>query len=117
MLRRGLMPGLLVASLLLVPATTHALILRLTPLGDVLKEGQYICVANVEKLYPEKPAAVLVVTEDLKGKLPFRRLPVNLAGDAEGKKLDHPAQILKRLAPDLPVVLFANHFGKNLIVF
>src|SRR5262249_20922736 len=54
----------------------------------------------------EKLTAVLLVEDDLKGKFPVRRLPVNLTGDQEAKKDNHTPQLLKRLAPKLPVVLF-----------
>src|SRR5262249_53169603 len=78
------------------------------PLRTVLKEQEFICVARVERVDPKRPAVVLVVEDDLKGKLPFRRLPVNLTGDVLAKKHKHSAQMLKRLAPKLPLVLFAN---------
>jgi outer membrane protein assembly factor BamB len=108
---------LLGAALFLTAPRAGAVITRLTSLGEVLKEQQYICVARVEKLDPKRPAAVLVVAEDLKGKLPFRRLPVNLRGDSEAKKHDDVRRRLRRLAPDLPLVLFANRRGKRLTVF
>jgi outer membrane protein assembly factor BamB len=101
--------------LLAVPA--HAVIMVLTPLSDILKGQQYICVAKVEMLDPERPLIKLTVTEDLKGKLPFRRLSVLLKGDAEAKKHGQVKQMLKRLAPDLPLVLFADQRGKQLTVY
>jgi outer membrane protein assembly factor BamB len=103
--------------LLLSAQPALAVITRLTPLGEVLKEQQFICVAKVEKLDREGPTAVLVVSDDLKGKLPYRRLPVKLVGDSDAKELGHTPQLLKRLAPDLPVILFANQRGKRLTVF
>ncbi|MFN4260060.1 MAG: PQQ-binding-like beta-propeller repeat protein [Gemmataceae bacterium] len=103
--------------LMLTASSSDAVIMRLTPLADVLKEGQYICVAKVEKLYPEKPALVLVAHDDLKGKLPVRRLLVNLEGDSEARKDDHSQKLIKRLAPELPVILFANQRGQRLTVF
>jgi outer membrane protein assembly factor BamB len=96
--------AILLALLAATPA--HALIVRLIPLRDVLAEQQFIVVARVDSVDPNRPAAVFVVEEDLKGKFPFRRLPVNLTGDAEAKKLDHTPQLLKRLAPKVPLVLF-----------
>jgi outer membrane protein assembly factor BamB len=95
----------------------HGVITALTPLSKILKEQPFICVVKVESLDPKQPAAILAVTDDLKGKLPFRRLPVKLTGDTDARKLDEPAQLLRRLAPDLPVVLFANKRGKLLTVF
>jgi outer membrane protein assembly factor BamB len=111
---RGLLLG---AALVLAGPSAFAVITRLTPLSEILKDQQYICLARVDKLDPQKPAVVLSVAEDFKGKLPYRRLPVNLKGDSEARKHDHVAQLLKRLAPDLPVILFANPRGKRLTVF
>jgi outer membrane protein assembly factor BamB len=107
--------------LALLPALTGpaalAVITRLTPLGEVLKEEQYICLARVDKLDAEKRLAVLAVKEDLKGQLPCRRMTVHLKGDSEGKKEAQVPKLLKRLAPELPIVLFANQFGKRLTIF
>jgi outer membrane protein assembly factor BamB len=109
---------LLGVALALTGPLAHGVITRLLPLGGVLKEMQYICVARVEKLDPDRPAMILTVAEDLKGKLPFRRLPVNLKGDTGARKAKEVPQLLKRLAPDLPLVLFANHEpGKQVTVF
>jgi hypothetical protein len=82
-------------------------------LKKVLAESQYIVLAKVDQMYPDKPAMILTVGEDLKGKSPFRRLPTNLKGDAEAEKLKHVPQLLSRLGPDLPLVLFINHSEKN----
>jgi outer membrane protein assembly factor BamB len=110
----GLVLG--IGLLLLAPAV-NAVIMRLTPLRDALAENEFISMARVEKLAPDKPAAVLIVTEELKGKFPFRRLPVNLTGDKEAAKERHTPQLLKRLAAELPLVLFANQRGKRVTVF
>jgi outer membrane protein assembly factor BamB len=109
---------LLAALLLLVGAgIAHAVITALTPLDSVLKDAKYICMATVETVDGTKPAAVFVVDDDLKGKFPVRRLLINMTGDAEAKKGDHTAQILKRLAPKLPVVLFATEIDKKYVLF
>lgn len=50
------------------------------PLKGVLKGQQYILVAKVEKVHPDKPAMMLKVDEILKGKPPFEKLPINLTG-------------------------------------
>ncbi|MCI0460878.1 MAG: PQQ-binding-like beta-propeller repeat protein [Gemmataceae bacterium] len=89
-----------------------ALITRPIPLRLVLAENKFICVARVETLDPNRPSAVLTIAEDLKGTITYRRLPVNLTGDAEAKKLNHTPQLLKRLAPQLPVILFVNQREK-----
>jgi outer membrane protein assembly factor BamB len=105
-------------ALAFAPSLALALITRLTPLASVLKEMPYVCMARVDKLDAGRPAVVLSVTEDLKGKLPFRRLTVGLQGDSEARKGKQTPQLLKRLAPDLPLVLFVSHEpGKQVMVF
>lgn len=91
----------------------QAVITRLTPLKEVLGAEQFIFLAKVEKLDPERPALVLTVESDLKEKVPCRRLPVNMTGDSEAKKDSHTQIIFKRLAVDLPVVVFASKRGKQ----
>jgi len=92
--------------LLLAETPAHAFITTLTPLQDILKQSKFIVTAKVESVDADKPALVLVVDEDLKGKISLRKLPVLLKGDAEAKKRDHVPQILKRVAPKLQLVLF-----------
>lgn len=110
----GVLLGLV---LTLSGSLAHAVITSLTPLSLVIEQQHYICVAAVEKLYPEKPGMVLKVNDDLRGKLPCRRLSVILQGDSYAQKNKHTPQLLKRLAPELPVLLFANQAGTKLIVF
>ncbi len=86
-------------------------ITALTPLKAFLSDSQFIAVVKVEKLLPEKPAMILTVAEELKGKTPFSRLRVNLTGDKEAEKEKHLPQLLKRLAPELSLVLFINKRG------
>jgi outer membrane protein assembly factor BamB len=99
--------------LMLIGSQARALITDLLPLRRVLNEQQYIFMAKVEKIDPEKPAMVLTVEEDLKGKVTFRRLPVKLTGDKQAEEHKHLPQLLKRLAPDLPVVIFAGKRTKR----
>jgi outer membrane protein assembly factor BamB len=94
----------------------EAVITRLTPMREVL-ESQFIVTLKVDSLHPDRPAAVFVVDEDLKGKAPFRRLAVNLKGDSEAEKEKHTPQLLKRLAPRLPLVLFVNRRGNRFTAF
>ena len=103
-----------VFALLTATAAAFAVIMALLPLQTIIRSSQYIVVAKVDKLYPEKPAMLLAVDEDLKGKLPFRKLPVHLKGDTEADKLNHVPQLLKRLANDLPIVLFIEEKDKKL---
>lgn len=105
---RGL---LIAAALTLSTSTAWAVITALLPLQDVIRSSHYIVVAKVEKFYPEKPAMLLHVDEDLKGKMPFRKLGVHLKGDSEAEKLKHVPQLLKRLGPDLPLILFVEDKG------
>jgi outer membrane protein assembly factor BamB len=92
--------------LFLTEMQVHAFVTTLTPLQNVLKQSTFIVTASIESVDAENPALVLVVDEDLKGKSPLRKLPVILKGDAEAKKRDHVPQILKRVAPKMPLVLF-----------
>src|SRR5262245_45403031 len=105
------------AALALFASLAHGVIKVLTPLKSFVADSQFIVVAKVDKLYPEKPALILTVSDDLKGKLPYRRLPINLVGDSEAKKEKHVPALLKRLAPDLPVILFVHQRGKALTTF
>ncbi len=91
-----------------------AVIMALLPLQTVIRSSQYIVVAKIEKVYPEKPAMLLNVEDDLKGKLPYRKLPVHLKGDSEADKLNHVPQLLKRLANDMPIILFVEEKDKKL---
>ncbi len=92
--------------LLLMETPAQALITALTPLQSILNQSTFIVAAKVESVDADKPALVLVVEENLKGKSLLHKLPVLLKGDAEAKKKDHVPQILKRVAPKLPLVLF-----------
>ncbi|MFO0969656.1 MAG: PQQ-binding-like beta-propeller repeat protein [Gemmataceae bacterium] len=102
--------------LLLLAGAGHAVIKALLPLESLLGNSHYVFVAKVEKFFADKPAMVLNVVDDLKGKAPFRRMPVNLAADKEADKKFQP-EILKRLGDDLEVVFFVNHRGKQLTTF
>ena len=103
--------SLAAVGLLVVALPAPAVILKLTPLKEVLDGEQLIFVATVEKLDPDKPAVVLKVAEKLKGEAPFETLPVNLTGDAEAKKGGHTKVILDRLDPARKVVVFATKDG------
>jgi outer membrane protein assembly factor BamB len=83
-----------------------AVIKTTTPLAFYLDQGQYIFVAKIDKFYPEKPALVFVVKEDLKGKVDYRRLPAVVRIDREALNENYVPQIMKRLAVDQEVVLF-----------
>src|SRR4051794_31108663 len=84
---------------LIAVESAQALITLPLPLKAILAENKFICVLRVDKIDPQRPGVVFLVDEDLKGKLPYRRLPVNLTGDTDAKKLNHTAELLKRLTP------------------
>ncbi len=102
---------------LLAPAPAWALITTPTPLTGVLKENQFICIAVVEKIDPAKPGMVLAVDEVLKGKPPFKKLAVNLTGDADSQKKKETPLLLKRVAPKLPLLLFVRQNEKDFTAF
>jgi hypothetical protein len=97
-----------------VPAA-YGVITVLLPLRDVVQQANFICVAKVGQFLPDKPAMVLTIHDDLRGKSPFRKMPVLLQGNDEAKKLNHVPQLLKRLAPDLPLVMFITDRKEQLL--
>src|SRR5713101_7867055 len=113
----GIGTGIWLVIICLLGSRAEAVITALYPLKDVLATGQYIFMAKVDKLDPDKPALILEVGEKLKGHPPFAKLPINLTGDSEGQKSKHTPQLLKRLEADLPVVVFVNQRGNRYEAF
>lgn len=109
-----LFPGLV---LLFSAQPAWAFITDKWPLKDHLATEQYIFIAKVASLHPEKPGIVLTVAEDLKGKIPCRRLPINMKGDRQGEEKKHTPQLFKRLAVDLPVLVFSSKQDKLYVAF
>jgi outer membrane protein assembly factor BamB len=105
------------AVVLLLSLDAEAVITRLTPLREVLNSEQLIFTVKVEKIDAEKPAVMLRLENTLKGQVPFQKLPVNLTGDSEGQRDQHSAKLLKRLAKDLDLVMFASKRGKRYTAF
>jgi outer membrane protein assembly factor BamB len=103
--------------LLVAGSTAPALVKNLLHLQDILDSQEMIFVATVKSHDPAKPAVVFETGEALKGKVLFGRMPVNMTGDTYGQKEKHPEQIMKRLAPDLRVVMFVNKKGKDYLAF
>ncbi len=95
--------------LLLSGQSAGAFIERLTPLGDLLEDSDHICLARTESVSAEKSLAVFQVVEDLKGRTPVRTLRVHLTGDKE----KHVPHLLKRIAPQVPVVFFLTRVDKQ----
>lgn len=85
----------------LFPQAAFAFIQNLFPLQEFISDSDYIFTAIIESVDTSKPSTVIVLKENLKGESPFRRLPINLTGD----KQKHTPQLLKRIAPDLPIVV------------
>jgi outer membrane protein assembly factor BamB len=116
-LPRWIWAGGLLLGLFLAVSPAHALITRLTPLRDVVDESNFIFTVTVDSVDAGKPALLLVADEQLKGTAPFRQLPVLLKGDAEAKKGNHVALLLKRVAPKLPLVVFVLKREKSYVAF
>lgn len=100
--------------LLLLSATAaHAVITKLIHLAEVLETEDYIFVAGLDKLDPDKPAAVFKFEKNLKGEAPFQRIAVNMTGNAEAQKAGDTKTILDRLDPSRKVVFFVSKRGKK----
>ena len=103
------------ALLLLLVATlpAPAVITALMPLGTIIENDDFIFVAAVDAVDPERPSAVFKLEKALKGKVPYERIPVNMTGDAESKKENDTKIILDRLDTTRKVVFFVSKRGKN----
>lgn len=99
----------LVLHFFLMDRPANAYIQSEISMKQVLAQTQFIFTAKVESFDPEKRVAVLVIDENLKGKAPFQKLHMVLTADKEGsREYNRPSHLLKRLAVNLPVVLFAD---------
>ncbi len=116
-MRRGASFLLVGLVLLAAAGPARAVITALTPLSGPINENGFICTAVVESVSPDTPGMVLAVDEVLKGKPPFKKLAVNVTGDADSQKKNETPLLLKRVAPKLPLVLFVNQNGKNVTAF
>ncbi len=103
--------------LALMARPAFAVITRLIPLREALASEQLIFIAKVAKLRLDKPAMVLQVSDDLKGKAPFRKLDITLIADSQGQREGDTPKLLKRLAPDLAVIVFTSKRGKRYTAF
>src|SRR5687767_11025422 len=90
---------------------SRAVIKATTPLKVFLDDSGSILLAKVDKFYPEKPALILEVKENLKGKSAHKRLPVSVKVDKTADKENYLPPILKRLAADQEVILFVKERG------
>src|SRR5262249_49840636 len=98
-------------------APAEALIIRLTPLSEILEASTWIVTAKVESLDKSRPAMVLAVDEALKGKAAQKKLPVLLEGGAGALKRKEPPQLLERLQEKLRVVVFITVRGEEHLAF
>lgn len=94
------------AALLALASGALAAFQVLLPLQKVIDDSNEILVTRVERLDPAKPGMVLAVEKSLKGKSELTRIPISLKGDAESDKEKQTPELLKRLAPELPIVAF-----------
>ena len=106
-LRTSFLALLALAVVVATPLVAEAVIQVLIPLQALIQDSDQIVVTKVDKIDPERPSVVLVAGDSLKGKSSLTRLPVNLTGDKE----KHTSQLLKRLVPDLPVIVFIKQEG------
>ncbi len=96
----------------------HAVIKVDTPLKSIEGSAVYILVGKVEKFFPDKPAMLVDVVEDIKGKAPFRQLPINCkVADEKTAKENLIEPLMKRLGPDLDIIFFIEPRGKSYITF
>lgn len=94
--------------LLVQPA--GAVIEAVSPMKEILRHTEFIFTANVETFDKEKGLVVLTVQENHKGKVPFKQLELPLPPDKEGmRENNRPSFLAKRLAVNLPVVIFADN--------
>src|SRR5262245_30792174 len=111
--------GMLIAFafIMVLAADARALVKKLTSLQEVVTGEQLIFLAKVEKIDPSRPSVVLAVGDALKGQVPFSRMPVNMTGDAEAARDKHTEKMLKRLIPDLNVLMFVSKRGPRYLAF
>ena len=117
LVRRVLAGGILVGVLLFIGQQADAVIKAEIPLSAIAAYD-YLLVGKVEQHLPERPALLVNVTEDIKGKAPFRQLPINCkVTDAKTVKENQIEPLLKRFGPDLEIVFFVKSRGKTHTTF
>ena len=99
----------IIAGILLVLACqqAHAVITAKTPLSAIEASAVYILIGRVDKHFPDKPAMLVTAFEDIKGKAPFRNLPINCkVEDEKTAKENQIEPLLKRFGPDMEIIFF-----------
>src|SRR5580692_5686378 len=105
--------SLALALLALTAGQASAVIMKLTPLAEVLETEDFIFSGTVDKIDPDKPSVVFKLDKNFKGESPFERIPVNMTGNAEAKKNNDTKTILERLDSLRKVVFFVSKRGKK----
>ena len=114
---RGRFAILAAAILVLAGTHAHAVITAKTPLSRFEGDALYIFVGKVEKHFPEKPALLVTITEDIKGKAPFRTLPINCKVTDEKVFRDNQIEpLLNRFGPDQEIIFFLEPRGTKTYV-
>lgn len=101
------------ALLTLTTNRVSAVIMKLTPLAEVLETEDFIFICTVDKVDPQKPSATFKFEKNLKGEAPFEKLPVNMTGNAEAVKNNDTKTILDRLDSTRKVIFFVSKRGKK----
>jgi outer membrane protein assembly factor BamB len=90
-----------------VATQVHAVITTKTPLSATEGVARYVFVGKVSKYLSDKPAMMVTIVEDIKGKAPFRELPINLkVEDPKTFKDGQIEPLLKRFGPDMEIIFF-----------
>ncbi len=109
-----LFAGVMLGILFVASHQLHAVITAATPLKKFEGDAVYIVVGKVDKYYPEKPAMMINVIENIKGKAPFRQMPINLkVDDPKAFKENQIEPLLKRFGPDMEIIFFLTPHGKK----
>jgi hypothetical protein len=119
-MRRSLAALSLTISFLAVAPCAHAVFPNAIPLQSVVGDSKFIFTVKVTKVDvsdPEKPSMTLALDEELKDKAPVKEMRVSLIGDDEAKKLKHRDVLLKRVAKDVPILLFVAKNNDTYIAF
>ncbi len=99
----GLCLGVLGIGLFFATTPAQAFIETKLPLEQLIGgDSDHIFVAKVAKIDAANSRALFKVETDLKGKAPFRELPIHLTGNER----KHTPELLKRIAVDLAIVVF-----------
>lgn len=105
----GVALGLLAA---LVSLPVGAVIQRVYPLGDIIKDAQAIAVLRVSSAARGRSELVLGGPVARKGRFPAGKLVARVAADMPGQD----AQLLARLKPGMRTVLFYSQVGAEQVV-